>query len=177
MGVKNYRKHRRSKSRSAARSSKRAPKSFPTLVLALFWHSIFYVILPKRLSENQTHKGWGTKMVDEYLLFLRYVIYIYIYILNYIILYFKAGSHRGPGGVGDQWRHLPGTRENVPAGLWWRTWAHISRSWWSPWSHNIYIFIYLFIYIYIYIIYICNYSRCMLGDWVPDGSLKRSTLV
>ena len=44
---KNYRTHRRSKSGSAARSSKRAPKSFPTLVLALFWHSIFYVILPK----------------------------------------------------------------------------------------------------------------------------------
>ena len=43
-----------------------------------------------------------------------------------------AGGHRGPGGVGDQRRHLPGTRVNVPAGLWWRTWAHLSRSWWPP---------------------------------------------
>ena len=30
-----------------------------------------------------------------------------------------AGGHRGPGGVGDQRRHLPETRENVPAGLRW----------------------------------------------------------
>ena len=29
---------------------------------------------PKRLSENQTHRRWGTKMVAEYLLFSRYVI-------------------------------------------------------------------------------------------------------
>ena len=43
-----------------------------------------------------------------------------------------AGGHRGPGGVGDQRRHLPGTRANVPAGLWWCTWAHLSRSWWPP---------------------------------------------
>ena len=43
-----------------------------------------------------------------------------------------AGGHRGPGGVGDQRRHLPGTRVNVPAGLWWRPWAHLSRSWWPP---------------------------------------------
>ena len=28
----------------------------------------------------------------------------------------NAGDHRGPGGVGDQRRHLPGTRVNVPAG-------------------------------------------------------------
>ena len=49
-----------------------------------------------------------------------------------------AGGHRGPGGVGDQRRHLPGTRVNVPAGLW-CTWAHLSRSWWPPQSH-IYIY-------------------------------------
>ena len=34
--------------------------------------------------------------------------YIYIYILNYIILHLKAGGHRGPGGVGGQRRHPPG---------------------------------------------------------------------
>ena len=33
-------------------------------------------------------------------------------------IYIYAGDHRGPGGVGDQRRHLPGTRANVPAGLW-----------------------------------------------------------
>ena len=57
----------------------------------------------------------------------------YYSILSYLILYYKARGHRGPG-VGDQWRHLPGTRANVPAGLWWRTAAHISRSWWHPQS-------------------------------------------
>ena len=36
----------------------------------------------------------------------------------YIYIYIYAGDHRGPGGVGDQRRHLPGTRANVPAGLW-----------------------------------------------------------
>ena len=36
-----------------------------------------------------------------------------------------AGGHRGPGGVGDQRRHLPGTRVNVPAGLRWCTWAQL----------------------------------------------------
>ena len=25
------------------------------------------------------------------------------------IIFFQAGDHRGPGGVGDQRRHLPGT--------------------------------------------------------------------
>ena len=30
----------------------------------------------------------------------------FVYIL-YIIFYFKAGGPRGPGGVGDQWRHVP----------------------------------------------------------------------
>ena len=50
----------------------------------------------------------------------------------YIIFNLEAGGHRGLGGVGDQRRHLPGTRENVPAGLWWCTWAHLSRSWWPP---------------------------------------------
>ena len=35
----------------------------------------------------------------------------------------------------NQRRHLPGTRANVPAGLWWCTWAHLSRSWWPPQSH------------------------------------------
>ena len=34
----------------------------------------------------------------------------------------------GVRGVGDQRRHLPGTDVNVPAGLWWCTWAHSSRS-------------------------------------------------
>ena len=61
--------------------------------------------------------------------YIKILIYILFY---YTYLYLKAGGHRGPRGVGDQRRHLPGTRENVPAGLWWRTWAHISRSWWSP---------------------------------------------
>ena len=51
----------------------------------------------------------------------------------------------GVPGVGDQRRHLAGTRENVPAGLWWCTWAHISRSWWLPYSH-VYIYIYNYIY-------------------------------
>ena len=41
----------------------------------------------------------------------------------YICIY--AGGHRGPWEVGDQRRHLPGTRVNVPAGLWWRTWAQL----------------------------------------------------
>ena len=50
----------------------------------------------------------------------------HVYIL-YIIHFIKAGDHRGPGGVGDQRRHLPGTRVSVPAGLWWCTWAHLSR--------------------------------------------------
>ena len=49
-------------------------------------------------------------------------IYIYIYI---IYIYIYAGGHRGPGGVGDQWRHLPGTRVNVPAGLRWCTLAQL----------------------------------------------------
>ena len=40
----------------------------------------------------------------------------------------KAGDHRGPGGAADQPRHLPGTRANVPAGLWWCTCAQLSRS-------------------------------------------------
>ena len=53
--------------------------------------------------------------------------------------YIAAGDHRGPGGVGDQRRHLPGTRVNVPAGLWWCTWAHLSRSWWPPKPIYIYI--------------------------------------
>ena len=35
-------------------------------------------------------------------------------------------------GIGDRRRHLPGTRVNVPAGLWWCTWAHLSGSWWPP---------------------------------------------
>jgi len=47
-------------------------------------------------------------------------------------IFITAGDHPGPGGVGDQRRHLPGTRVNVPAGLWWCTWAHLSRSWWPP---------------------------------------------
>ena len=47
----------------------------------------------------------------------------------YILL--KQGV-TGVPGVGDQRRHLAGTRENVPAGLWWCTWAHLSRSWWPP---------------------------------------------
>ena len=40
-----------------------------------------------------------------------------IYIILYNI-YIYAGGHRGPGKVGGQRRHLPGTRVNVPAGLW-----------------------------------------------------------
>ena len=57
----------------------------------------------------------------------------HFYFYLYTVLYFiTAGDHRGPGGVGDQRRHLPGTRVNVPAGLWWCTWAHLSRSWWPP---------------------------------------------
>ena len=39
---------------------------------------------------------------------------------------------KGHGRVGDQRRHLPGTRANVPTVLWWCTWAHLSRSWWPP---------------------------------------------
>ena len=35
-----------------------------------------------------------------------------------IYIYILAGGHRGPWEVGDQRRHLPGTRVNVPAGLW-----------------------------------------------------------
>ena len=66
-----------------------------------------------------------------------------VYHLNRCKTSFLAGGHRGPGGVGDQRRHLPGTRVNVPAGLWWCTWAHLSRSWWPPQSH-IYIYIYIF---------------------------------
>ena len=58
--------------------------------------------------------------------------YKFIIIILYIIFKLKAGGHRGLGGVGDQRRHLPGTGENVPAGLWWCTWAHLSRSWWPP---------------------------------------------
>ena len=50
----------------------------------------------------------------------------------YTLYFIKAGDHWSPGGVGDQPRHLPGTRVNVPAGLWWCTWAHLSRSWWPP---------------------------------------------
>ena len=57
--------------------------------------------------------------------------YILLYYILHIILYCKAVK-RGPGGVGDQRRHLPRTRANVPAGLWWCTWAHLSRSWWPP---------------------------------------------
>ena len=44
-----------------------------------------------------------------------------------IFPFYLAGGHRGPGGVSDQRRHLPGT-----AGHPWRTWAHLSRSWWPP---------------------------------------------
>ena len=33
----------------------------------------------KRLAENKKHRRWGTKMVAEYLLLWRYVLYIYIY--------------------------------------------------------------------------------------------------
>ena len=59
-------------------------------------------------------------------------VYVCVYHLNRCKTSNFAGGHRGPGGVGDQRRHLPGTRANVPAGLWWRTWAHLSRSWWPP---------------------------------------------
>ena len=52
--------------------------------------------------------------------------------LYIVILKSFAEGHRRPGEVGDQRRHLPGTRESVPAGLWWWTWAHLSRSWWPP---------------------------------------------
>ena len=71
-----------------------------------------------------------------------------VYHLNRCKTSYLAGGHRGPGGVGDQRRHLPGTRVNVPAGLWWCTWAHLSRSWWPPQSH-IYIYI-LYIYIFFF---------------------------
>ena len=36
----------------------------------------------------------------------------------FIYIYIYAGGHRGRWEVGDQRRHLPGTRVNVPAGLW-----------------------------------------------------------
>ena len=58
--------------------------------------------------------------------------WVCVYHLNRCKTSNLAGGHRAPGGVGDQRRHLPGTRANVPAGLWWRTWAHLSRSWWPP---------------------------------------------
>ena len=57
---------------------------------------------------------------------------------NFII----AGDHRGPRGVGDQRRHLPGTRVNVPAGLWWCTWAHLSRIYVAAGGHHSPIYIY-----------------------------------
>ena len=44
-----------------------------------------------------------------------YLLFFYIYIYN---IYIYAGGHRGRWEVGDQRRHLPGTRVNVPAGLW-----------------------------------------------------------
>ena len=50
----------------------------------------------------------------------------------YNIIYPNAGGSPGSRGVGDQRRHFPGTRANVPAGLRWCTWAHLSRSWWPP---------------------------------------------
>ena len=40
-----------------------------------------------------------------------------VYNLNRCKTSYFAGGHRGPGGVGDQRRHLPGTRANVPTGL------------------------------------------------------------
>ena len=49
------------------------------------------------------------------------VIFVIITIVIIIMIISLAGGHRGPQ-----------TRENVPAGLWWCTWAHLSRSWWPP---------------------------------------------
>ena len=38
----------------------------------------------------------------------RIIYNILLYYIKYIILYLKAGGHRGPGGVGGQRRHPPG---------------------------------------------------------------------
>ena len=100
-----------------------------------------------------------------------------------IINTFIAGDHRGGG---DQRRHLPGTRVNVPAGLWWCTWAHLSRSRWPPSPHiSIYIYIYifwpLFIYIYIYsgnFIYIYIHMCVCLSIYLSiDLSIYLSCLI
>ena len=60
-----------------------------------------------------------------------------------IILSITKGSP-GSRGVGDQWRYLPGTRVNVPAGLWWCARAYLSR--------GKYIYLYLYNTMYISII-------------------------
>ena len=87
---------------------------------------------------------------------------------NFII----AGDHRGPRGVGDQRRHLPGTRVNVPAGLWWCTWAHLSRIYVAAGGHHspIYIYIYMsFLYISLLV--------ARFWDSGPDRSLHSSSSI
>ena len=49
----------------------------------------------------------------------------------YDIFYYSKGS-RGSRGARWSTKTPPATRVNVPAGLWWCTWAHLSRSWWPP---------------------------------------------
>ena len=56
---------------------------------------------------------------------VEYSLYVCVYHLNRCKTSNFAGGHRGPGGVGDQRRHLPGTRANVPAGRRWCTWAQL----------------------------------------------------
>ena len=69
---------------------------------------------------------------------------------HFYIFLIKAG---GPGGSVTN-ETPPLTRENVPAGLWWCTWAHLSRSWWPPQSH-----IYMYIYIYnIVLLHVLGFS-------------------
>ena len=56
--------------------------------------------------------------------------HFYIFIYS-IIFYYSRGS---PGPRGGRWstKTPPPGPVNVPAGLWWCTWAHLSRSWWPP---------------------------------------------
>ena len=101
------------------------------------WSRLVYSLDPRRLGATQAE--WVWEWVREWVCVCvthlygckTSITFKYTYIYIYIYIYMR-GDHWGPGGVGDQRRHLPGTRANVPAGLWWRTWAHIRRSWWSP---------------------------------------------
>ena len=55
-------------------------------------------------------------------------------LFKYIYINICGGSPGSRGGsvTNEDTSLVPGTRVNVPAGLWWRTWAYLRRSWWSP---------------------------------------------